>query len=399
MRISKKLIFPAILCFVICSQLFGYQTKARIVFSSDLFNTTIKSGTDQAFNFFTLNQTAQINDDGIVVECSEENFGARLGFLYNVDSNTASGLSNLSFRRSLLWFSPMDQLKITVGYVGNDQLFKERITNWKVGSPFAYNSRNWSAHPGYVNCSDVDELGFGIEVEPISGFIVTAAVARPWGTPGNVSNPFIDIANGNFKMNAWGVTGRYYYSDFCFQAAYRDNGSDDWKVARCAVGYEANGFYGFFQSVFGIDWDNVSKTYSLSGLCFDMYGEYRFDSWTLCAHVPVTVRFSGAVNDPCYLEWETVAKYNFGLIENMDSFCVYGKLGSIAHDGDNSYAMYRLNNDFIDSLNIDAKLGISFSVGACSVDSGINVLVPSKITPAAKSGVKINVPLSASLKF
>lgn len=401
-RFAKTALTIFIALFVCAGNVYAINSNARIKLNGTFATETKNRDADAKYDFFKLGSAAQKDSDGIEFELSGENFGGRIGLWYTVDSGTGSERgSDVSFRRSGLWFVPFASTKISVGYVGNDQLFKERIDGWKVGNPFALKERNWSLHPGYINCSDVDDMGFGIELKPVDGLVVTAAMARRAGAPGSFGKAFWTLENGESAFDAWGVTGRYYFNDLCFQLGYRDNGSEQWKVARAAIGYEGNGFYGFFQPCFGIDWNATEEKYNLSGICFDLYGEYKIGSWGFMAHVPVTLRLTNKEDDPSFMEYSFLVKYNIGSVENMGDITASLRFGSLVQDGDNQYASYRLNNQFTDSANFCVSPGIGFNVGLCSFNTSFNLIVNSKLSQEAnnKEAVEWNIPFSAVLKF
>ncbi|MBQ0051826.1 MAG: hypothetical protein KBT11_07170 [Treponema sp.] len=388
---------------VCASQIFALDAKARVVMTGNLAEATKEKNEDAKYEFFKLNEKPQKDDDGIVIDFNGGNFGGRLGLWYDLNKQSADKGTSVSFRRSNLWIKPMDSLKITAGYVGNDQLYKERIDDWKVGNPFNLNERDWSKHPGYVNPADVDEMGFGLEIRPVSPLIITAAVARRWGTPGTYGKPFWDYDGDESSYDAWGVSGRYYWRDgICFQAAYRDNGKEQWKVARAAVGLERDNIYAFFQPCFGIDYKSADDKYELSGICFDLYGEYKFDNFKFIAHAPVTLRLTDdSENDPSYMEYVVQVLYNTGKHGNMDELSPYIKIGSLNHDGDNKYAFYRFNKDFSDSVNFDIAPGVKFSVGACEIDVAFELLLHSKLYTEAnyRNDFEWRIPFTAEIKF
>lgn len=401
----KNKVFLLLICILCSSAVFAIDVKARIVLSGNLVEESQKSGSDPKYEFFKLNEKAQKDDDGIVIEVNGGNYGGRMGLWYSVDSGTADSGSSVSFRRSNIWIKPVEQMKITTGYVGCDQLFKEKIDDWKVGSPFKFDERDWSNHPGYVNNADVDEMGFCLELIPVNGLIVTGAVARRWGNPGTYGKPFweYETENNSSTFEAWGLTARYYYNGFCFQAAYRDNGQESWKIARAGVGYEKDSLFAFIQPCFGIDWNTTKEEYELSGICFDVFGQYSVNSWTFSLHVPVTVRLTdlGEKADPSYMEYVAVVKYNTGSHGNLDSLSPYLKIGSITHDGDNSMAFYRFNEDFTDSLNLDIAPGVTFNCGSCEVDVAFEGIIRSKLDKDANNDADFTwkVPFTAKMKF
>ncbi|MCR5217702.1 hypothetical protein [Treponema sp.] len=382
---------------------FSLTTQARAILSGNLAEGTKQEGEDAKYEFFKLNSKAQKDDDGIVIDFSEGSFGGRLALWYEVNSSLqGSSGSNVSFRRSNIWFKPLDSLKITLGYTGCDQLYKERIDEWKVGNPFNLNERDWSKHPGYINYSDVDEMGLGFESRAIEGLVLTGGIARRWGSPGNFGKSFWNKSgDADSTYDAWGLTARYYYNKLCFQAGYRDNGSQSWKVCRAALGYEDNGIYAFAQSCLGIDYKSESDEYELSGICMDLYGEYKVDAWTFIAHLPLTFRLTDEDEDPDYFEYVLEAKYNTGKIANMDSFSPYIKIGSMNHDGDNKYAFIRLNDQLKDSVNFDITPGAEFNIGPCTIDIGYELLIHSKLYTDANNCNKVEwkIPVKAEIKF
>ena len=396
-----------LLTILLCAgKLFALDASARTVVTGNFVEETKRTGKDAKFEFFKLTEKPQKDDDGIVFEIRGEKFGGRLGLWYPLNAANSGAGSNVSFRRSNLWVQPIKQLRFTIGYVGNDQLYKERLYNWKVGSPFRYDKRDWSAHPGYINNSDVDDMGFGLEVRPIDGLIFTAGIARRWGTPGSFGKPFFtsDDGTGSSSFDAWGVTARYYWKyGLCFQGSFRDNGSKQWKVARAAVGFENENWYAFVQPCFGIDYITADQKYKLTGICFDLYGEYHFDAWTFFLHVPVTLRTSGedASVDPSYMEFCTKVMYNFGTVARMDDLSAYIKVGSMTHDGDQKFAFYQFNNQFADSLNFDITPGVSFAVGPCKFDTGFTLQIHSKLYADSMDHDKIewNIPFTAEIRF
>ena len=107
-----------------CHGAFALTTQERTVLTGNIAEGTKKNDEDAKYDFFKLNSKAQKDDDGIVFEFSEGSFGGRLALWYTVNSSIQSDSgSNVSFRRSNLWVKPLESLKITAGYVGNDQLY------------------------------------------------------------------------------------------------------------------------------------------------------------------------------------------------------------------------------------------------------------------------------------
>ena len=392
---------------------FGLSMSGQVWLTGNLVTESQKKGEDPRYDFFTLNPKNQVDKEALIIDFSDGSFGGRLGLCYWVNQdmnkeerNGGKDGSRVSFRRSNLWFKPFPELKITVGYVGNEQLYKERIDNWKVGNPFKYSDRNWEDRFGYSNFSDVDDMGIGIDFKPLDNLYLTAGIARRYGKSiSDFGTAFWSKSgDGDPVYGAWGLTARYYPGhDISLQAAIRDNGNEDWKVIRTAIGYEANGIYAFVQPVFGIEWNDDDKKYELGGICFDLYGEYSIDSWTFLAHVPVTVRLTGRDGDPSYMEYTLQAKYNLGQIGNMVDFTPNLKFGTLVHDGDKQQAFIRFD-EASDTMNFDVTPGIEFKVASCEVNIGFDMLFHSdwdldKGEDAGHEKFEWRVPIAAKLKF
>lgn len=364
--------------------------KANLMLKGELFRAEKDKVTkDVDYYYLMNNQTNQIDNpgDGLEIDMDAGLCGAHLALWY-VSAKEAGGENQWAayFRRSYGWFKPIDSLKIRLGYVGCDNFFKEKIDEWKVGSPFALAERNWDVHPDYINCNDVEGWGFGVEYKPMDNLIFNAGI-----TPGAKGS----ISSNNYKNSAgiyneegdsktyiapWGAGVKYYWNQFEFQLSYRDGGrktdthENTWSVLRMGAGISNENTYAFVQPILGFDWNAKDEKYDMEGICLDLYGEYYWDAFTFMVHAPVTFRWSGDKKDLNYMEFNAKVKYNTGSHGNLDDVTPYVMIGSNQDDGKWNKVYTRawaLDNHFRDSFNLSYTAGVGFKVGACELDVGL----------------------------
>ncbi len=399
MKITLKTftVLPAVMLAMAMS-LHAVDISGCIHMNGNLVRQSKDANDKNVYSFLENNKKLQKDDDAIEFTVDAGIAGAHIAMWYETETQTAEDDWNANFRRTYVWFKPVDMIKIQLGYSGNDQFFKEKVDEWKVGNPFALAERDWSKHPAYINCNDVEGWGFACEVYPMDGLILNAACA-PKG-----SNPQFEKGEGASDSYApWGAGARYYWSKLAFQASYRDGGKDNWKVARFGVGYEGENLFGFVQPVFGIDYNSTKEKYETNGLCLDLYGEYKLNSLKFILHAPLTFRWSGATGDCNYMEFCGVAKYNLGSYVNMDDITPYLKLRSISCDDDKiKYSAWMLDENFTDSFNMTVATGVEFKVGACELDVSYAMDFYSKFDQdyGRKCGSHLwSIPFTAKMMF
>lgn len=348
-----------------------------------------KESGDHEWSYLLNEQANQIDNpgDGVIFSLDNGIAGAQFSLWY-VSAKEAGGENQWQayFRRSFVWFKPWDCLKIRLGYVGNDKFFKERIDEWKVGSPFAIMERDWVKHQRYINCNDVEGWGFGIEYSPIENLYINAGITP--GAKGSVaSNNSKDTAGIYNKegdtdtyIAPFGFGAKYYWKQFEFQASFRNGGrkfdtrDDTWSVVRLGAGISNDKTYSFIQPIFGFDYNVEDDKWELNGMCLDIYSELFLDAWKIMLHAPVTFRWTDDSNDVCYMESNLKVSYNFGSNGNIDDFAPYVQLGSNQDDAkwDKAYTtVWMLDQHFNESFNMSYKAGINFKVSAVEVDLGV----------------------------
>ncbi len=422
MKKTKLLLSIAALSLLCAGTVMAYDATANIRMTGSL--VSVEKDGDGIFttDILTNNPTNQIDNpgDGIEIDFDAGIAGAHIGLWYKTATN-GDGDANLLddwsayFRRTYVWISPIDILKIRVGYIGTESFFKERIDQWKVGSPFSIASRNWTAHPMYINCNDVEGWGFGLELRPIEQLAINAGIspAKKGGyINGTVPSIRISSDSEDVLVAPWGIGARYWLDKFEFQASYRsgiasdtdDLGTlkDTWSVARLAVGYTDSSVYAFFQPILGFDYDTDSNALKPTGLCLDLYGEYYFDAWTFMLHSPVTFRFTGDANDVSYLEWIAQVKYNLGSFGNVDDLTPYVKFGSSWDDVgiSTAYRVWRFDDTFGDYFNMSFAPGLNLKVANCVVDVAVQYdMYSTKYKNQMNKDWNISVPFSMKLSF
>ena len=421
MKIQKALVLASVLA--IAGTAWSYDATANIRMKGTLAN--VEKDGDGVFttDILTNDQVNQIDDpgDGIEIDFDAGIAGAHIGVWYKTASDNGADKNLLDdwaayFRRSYIWFSPIDMLKLRAGYVGTESFFKERIDQWKVGCPFAMAERDWKTHPMYINCNDAEGWGFGLELRPIDSLAINAGItpAKKGGyVDKTVSSVRFTSDSEDILVAPWGVGARYWLDNFEFQASYRsgikgteaDVGTlkDTWSVARFAVGYTDSSVYAFLQPVIGFDYSSTKNALEPTGLCIDVYGEYYIDALTLMLHAPVTLRFTGEDGDCNYIEWVAEVKYNLGSFGNIDDLTPYFKAGSSWDDvgiSNTAYRVWHLNDTFNDYFNMSFAPGVNFKVANCVVDVAVQYdMYSKKYKDQFNKDWNLSIPFVMKLSF
>ena len=415
----KKFSALCVLAGALLGSAFAVDIKANIKMGGDLMRVEKdKASGDKEWSYLSNKPMNQKDDDGLILEVDNGNAGAHLAMWY-VTATKTTGEDDWAahFRRTYVWFKPIDMLKLQVGYVGCDEHFKEKIDEWKVGNPFAVTERDWVKHPAYINNCDVEGWGFGTEIRPIENLILNAGITP--GKKGSVDSSSEKATasiynnekdnNSKSQIAPWGIGARYYWNKFEFQASYRNGGQDanrngTWSVARCGVGYSDEMTYSFIQPIFGLDYNTKDEKWECKGMCLDLYSEINWNAFKFYLHAPVTFRFGKdkADTDVNYMEFNFKAEYNTGSHGNLDDVKPYVQLASNQDDaawGNTVTRVWLLDKHFSDSFNLTYKAGVDFMVSGLEVDVGAKIDQLSDYHKAeyGKSWV-VSVPFSIKMK-
>ncbi len=388
MNIRK--IFTAGLALSLMTAAFAFESSAKITLEGNIVEQTQKKNEKPVFNFLNLNPISSKSKNSISLDVDAGIAGAHFELFYLLTgaSKAEDGWA-VKAGGTHIWFTPVDMLKIRLGYVGDDSYFVETVDGERVVNPFNIDDRGTSKnHPAYITNADVDEMGLSITVSPFDFLSFSAAVA-----PG-IGKAFITASDdeNNGKYTQWGVGAKYNLNEnIAFQLSYRDNGKDNWKVIRAGAGFENDSITAFIQPVFGIDYITAETKHKLTGIGIDLFGQYRLDAWTFTAHLPVTIRTTGDAADPSYMEALLQVKYNLGYLGLFDDFTPYLTVRT------QNNTPFTLDADFANSLGMNIQPGVSMKIGGCSIDTGFCAQINNGYSTLAN--FTWSVPFSVSLAF
>lgn len=394
--------------------------KANIMMRGDVARIEKDKATgDKSYSYLMNNPVTQKDNpgDALLLDFDSGIAGAHIAMWYNTATNNGADTNEeddwtAHFRRTYAWFKPVDTLTVRLGYIGNDTFFKERIDEWKVGSPFAISERDWSKHPCYINCNDGEGWGMGFEYRPVDQLIFNAGITP--GKKGAVADSkgensaaiYKKDGDDKYQVAPWGAGVKYYWNNFEFQASYRNGGMDGardgtWAVGRFGAGYSDENTYSFIQPILGFDYNKKDEKWEMNGICFDLYSEYAYDAWIFTAHLPVTLRYGDDPADFNYLEANFKVEYNTGSHGNMDDVTPYFQIGSNQDDAifDAYKRAWILDSDYFeDSFNLSYKAGVSFKISKTEIDVGLKYDMLSDYAKADGKDWILSVPFTVKVR-
>ena len=402
MKLNKLLSVFAVSSLAMAS-LSAFDAKAKVTMEGSLFRETKESGEDAKYELFALDAIESHNKNKVEIDVDAGPAGAHFELFYMLQGGSkAEDGWVANARNTYIWFKPVDQVQLRLGYVGIKDFFVERIDEEKVGNPFKYKERlNYVEDPDtgvpyYITNADVDEMGFGLGISPIENLTFTGAIAPGIsGTNDNADSPrragiLKDGENGT-TYAPWGLTACYAMDSLKFQLAYRDNGKQSWKVIRMGAGYETDEIYAFVQPIFGIDYITSKDKYELNGTCIDLYGEYKMDALKFTGHLPVTFRTTGKKDDPKYLEFLAKVEYNTGMHGLLDDVTPYFLARNMDH------TVVTLDDSASDNFALTLQGGTAFKVADAKIDVGLRIDIHNKLGTSER--VTWSVPFTAKIEF
>ena len=440
-KVGKRFLLSGFCTVLGSGAVFAADIKANIQMSGDVMRVEkTKSTGDKEWSWLSNEPRDQKDDDGLIIEVDNGNAGAHIALWYRTAANNGADANESDdwqayFRRTYVWFRPVDMLKVQGGYVGCDEHFKEQIDEWKVGSPFSLHERDWYIHPGYIGNNDVEGWGFGAELRPIEQLVLNAGITpgakggykNETGTTSASKEETSAIYNdesehwSRSKVAPWGAGARYFLGEhFEFQASFRDGGQygelggnkgtgdkryGTWRVVRFGAGYKDENVFAFIQPILGFDYDAAKEKWKMNGYCFDLYGDYSISGFKFYLHAPVTIRrtdevttSSGTFKDFNYMELNFKAEYNTGSHGNLDDVKPYVQLGS--NSNDIKYGAWILDKDYFkNSLNLTYKVGVNCMISGAEIDLGVQYEERSKYARAAQDfAYGISIPFSVKFE-
>lgn len=382
----KKLINVCAVTALAFTSAAAYEATAKVSMEGSIVKESKAKNADASYEVFALDAIKDHSKNGLEIDVDAGLAGAHFELFFELEGGSkAEDGWNASAQNTYIWFKPVDMLNVRLGYVGNDSFFVERVDEEKVANPFAISARG-SAVPYYITNADVDEMGFSLAVSPIENLTLSAAIA-----PGIGSSGITKKGSEDTLYAPWGVTAGYNLDSFRFEASYRDNGKDSWKVIRLGAGYESENLYAFIQPVFGIDYITSKDKYEMNGTGIDLYAEYTIEAFKLTAHLPVTIRTTGKDSDPNYLEFLLKGEYSlesYGLLDEVTPYLFVKNMDS---------TVVTLDDSLSDSLALTAQAGSTFKIGNVNLDAGFCLDIHSKNDTSER--ITWSIPFAASVEF
>ena len=383
----KKLLSACAVSAAVLSTAAAYEATAKVTMEGSIVKESKQKDADANYEVFALDAIEDHSKNGIEIDVDAGLAGAHLELFFELTGTSkAEDGWNVSASNTYIWFKPVDELNVRLGYVGIDNFFVERIDEEKVANPFAFADRAADKVPFYITNADVDEMGFSLAYTPFEELTVSAAIA-----PGIGSSGISKQGDADTVYAPWGITARDNLDAFTFEASFRDNGKDSWKTVRIGAGYESDNLYAFIQPVFGIDYIASKDKFEMNGTAIDLYAEYTLDALKLTGHLPVTVRTTGNDTDPSYLEFLAKAEYSLGTHGLLDEVTPYVFVKSMEGTA------VTLDDSLSDSLALTVQGGSAFKIGEAEIDIGVSVDVHSKND--ASERITWAIPFSASIEF
>jgi hypothetical protein len=369
--------------------------------------------------------TAQKDTDLLEVAFTGDNAGASFKFWTNVAE------SAVTMRGLKVWFKPIDSLTVSTGNTGLS-LYTERLNWWKVpcGASF-WQSRTWDHRWSSAAALKDDALGITAEFN-MNGLYVGAGIAPGsdafFFTDANLAAKKDAAGNPDASNAAYGVVAKYQIMDnVSAGVAWRDDGTGNAKILTVGADFGNWGtpYYGFLQGKVYFDdhigwgyYDNdwMEKEPTLAGICIDNYISYNLGSVKLEATAPITIRGlwkskvenrtyntkDGTLDDPTYMTLRVKATIP------MDAISLYVVAGSFEgfnngpaalastdkDAGDVGNMPWRLDGKFMDYFSMYGNVGVTFNVGSCALDLGVEVGYSAEVKKTV-----IAIPFSAQVKF
>ena len=418
-----KKIVGIIAAVTMAASVFAVDFNARVYMTGKIADGTIDINGDEkkegAVNFWNLAKQDQKDADALVLSANGDKAGAQFQMWYNYEGGDAAALK---IRSTSLWFKPIDMLKVTIGDV-DVGTYKEAIDWWKVAvGNSASEHDNWGTGGQWSSYATVSGAGLSVEATPIDGL---------WLSAGVVATPDTNLAQIKFDglknetYGAYGVAAKYNLSNLLglpmtTAISWRDAGKGSTKILAIGADYGNNfaaGLYAMMNVRFFFDkatfsyFDStvasgnaIGKNYEwtaknvLRGIAFDNYFKYSVGALNVQARLPVTVR--GLVKDmtennkkasdygytpktdPSYMSYEVKVTYAF------DSFNAYLDI-----ENDNACTFNSAAKETF--LNMNVKPGVTFNVGTCALDVGLDIDVPNK----KGANIGWSIPFTASVAF
>ena len=386
-----KKIISGIAALALAASVFAVDFAANVQIKGDVAGFKFEDD-KTTVNLFSFYETNQKDADFLTVSFTGDRAGASfwLWATTRSESETTTDLLALKLRKTKIWFQPIQQIKVTVGYL-EAQLYTERVNWWKVPCGSSYTAfKGWS--PRWASGAVVHE-GYGVltEITPIDGLWLALAVSSGAGGNWLSKNGDADIVTAQ-----WGAGAKYQITDLISAgAAFRDSGSGSWKLLTVGAdfGNYSTAYYGFLQGKLlfekGSDW-------KLGGVTIDNYISYNLGFMKVEGTLPVTLRLG---DDPSYMTARVKATIPLDALQlyfvvGTDEGLNLDDVKGSQHVKSAANLAWMLDSTFADNFNIYANVGLNFNVGSANLDCGVEFAYD-----RATESTAVTVPFVAKIAF
>ena len=363
-----KKIIGILLAGALVTSAFAVDFTSRVRTKISVAGGTIPETGDATTYLMETPDWDQKDADLLEVHFAGDKAGADFKFFAN-----AAGENAVKIRHLAVWLKPIDMLKINVGNVSYGT-FCEHTEWWK-----AVNGEKYGAGSVWSSFATVEGFGIMATLNPINGLEFNAGV-----TPG-AGNKFMTFGN-TVTTTAWGAAVKADLNAFAgipvvAAVSFRDAGTDKEKILAVGASYgqEYSGnFYGFINARMRFEADKFAA------VTLDNWFKLTFDAFGIQLAAPVTLRLSGDVADPSWMNARVKLTYNMGAATPY----IYAETTAL-----------RFDDKIADSFGITVKPGVDFKVGVCGINAAVQFDVKKGWPINSASGVNWSVPVEFSVAF
>ena len=400
----KKIIAECLTVLLTATAAFALDTTASVYMTGTLANGEGNGSVDG----LNISNQAQQYPHMLTFTVSDKNYGAQFWlwtklagdatYLTNIKGDTSTLDNAVYASNAMLWFKPIDMLKISVGNVGQ-YLYTEQLHWWKDGLGGKATDAAVAYYLRYSNYTGIEGGGINFTLTPVEGLTIDLGSGEGFG------NTLWTVNNWNLKYNDWGATVKYQVNDkVSLGIGWRDMGSDGsskpsdysmaakddyYKVLTTGFDVKTDNMYGFLQPRM-----LFNEYYGFEGVTFDNYFRYTSGAITFQSRVPFTYRQQDSgEDDPSYLIYDLKTSYKVN-----DSISPFIELSN--DDGGNytplCFGTEAKGDSLADTFVIHVYPGADFVVGKCNITAGVSLNTYTKNSSPAWGWT---IPFSARVNF
>jgi hypothetical protein len=329
-------------------------------------------------------------------------YGEKSGAEFKLWSDLSGDSSIVHLRSIKLWWKPMTMLNLSIGSVGGYG-YTEQLDWWKTptGASLAQAS-GW--YQRWFNNTTGEAGGIQVDLTPMEGLSITGGVYPDFGKAfGKLDADAVPADDEFYDANtAYGIQVRYNITGFgSMLAAFKDNGFNDYKIARAGLDVNAvPNLYAFVTGIAFFDDSNApvwaegveDGNMEMRGVAIDSYIKYTIDKLTLEGRFPLTLRITGDDGDDSFLTWRVRGKYAL-----EGGISPYLNLETV------DYTPLVFNDNMGDTFSVSIRPGMEISAEKLWADIGLQINVAQNvITPPKTKKERLitwSIPFQARVSF